>query len=163
MEYFLRTIWRRSLTFGSVVVTRWKRTSLGHSNPPLQRNEAVSGEEFLKMPRISKPLTQALLLPWAVFFLSIMRITLPDTETGSFAFTLALWAGFYPFMTATVVSVGRYWLMLPVLAGTVFLLTRVEPRVPESYRIAMTLAIMAVAAAGIVIQRIRARKATKGV
>jgi hypothetical protein len=88
---------------------------------------------------------QLLFIGWGVVFAAVFKALLPETALGAAAFTLALWAGFYPLATTTSLSIGRYWAILGVALPVVLALNAVAASVP--YRAEMTSLIALVAIA----------------
>jgi hypothetical protein len=95
---------------------------------------------------------------WGLGFTTFVKLQLPETTMGACAFTLAMWAGFYPLVTTTSLSMARYWVMLAVMVPLVLLLRGVAAGVP--YKAEMTLAILVASFLGVLWQWARSRKST---
>jgi len=118
-------------------------------------------QEVLMMVLDSRRLKQALLFLWGVFFAALVNRQVPETPANSFVSALVLWAAFYPFMTTTTVSVGRYWVMLAVMAPVVFVLSNVAGPAPDAFKIWAGVALLAVPVVAAILKRLRSRSSQK--
>jgi hypothetical protein len=86
-----------------------------------------------------------------------MKLALIEGPIGAVAFTLAIWAGYYPFVTTTSLPIGRYWLMLLTAIPVVTFFSEIAESVPNGVRIALV--ILGGSILAIAVKSIRGRNA----
>jgi hypothetical protein len=103
-------------------------------------------------------LTRLGLVLWGFLFVSFLKTQLPETLLGDIAFTVVLWAAFYPWATTLGLRMARYWVALAVAGPIAIAIQAFKHGIPFEVASGIIIVSLFLPTTVLVVQWLRRRK-----